>query len=149
MQVLPTTQLHLPELTHVAAMLKSRGRLEESFGGLAYLNVDDAYIHQLFPLLHVPGVQKPNYFGRGSIGAHISVTYPEEGIIIHQKDRGQEYDFNLTGVFTSELKNRRYYILHVESPALLALRERYGLSKNPQFAGYWVNLHITIGIFPL
>ena len=149
MRTLPVSQLNRPELEQVAATLKASGRLAESFGGLAYLDIDDAYIHQLFPLLKEPQAQKPDYFGAGSIGAHITVTYPEEGVFIRKEDLGREYAFKTTVVSTAELGLKKYYVLQVESPALLALRQHYGLPDKLQFANQWVDFHITIGVCPL
>jgi hypothetical protein len=149
MKILPVTQLERPELERVASTLKASGRLAESFGGLAYLDIDDAYIHQLFPLLKEPQAQKPDYFGDGSIGAHITVTYPEEGVLIRKEDLGQEYSFKVVGISTAELGLKKYYVLQVESPELLALRRRYGLPDKLQFAKQWVDFHITIGVCPL
>lgn len=149
MKFLHSTRLELPELERVASTLKSTGKLKESFGGLAYLDVDDAYIHKLFPLLHVDQAQKPDYFGQTSIGAHITVTYPQEGVIINKEDIGQEHTFKILGVFVAEVGLNKYYVLRVEAPSLIALRHRYGLPDKLQFADYLVDFHITIGVCPL
>ena len=149
MRTLPVKQLDRPELERVAATLKTKGRLAESFGGLAYLDIDDAYIHELFPLLQEPQAQKPDYFGEGSIGAHITVTYPEEGVIIRKEDLGKEYSFTVSGVTTAELGLKKYYVLQVQSPELQALRQRYGLPDKLQFAKKKVDFHITIALCPI
>jgi hypothetical protein len=151
MESLVTTRLMLPDVEALAKTLKLTGRLAESFGGLAYLDVDDAYIHELFPILssHAPNVQKPDYFGKGSIGAHITVTYPEEGVLIRKEDLGQEHKFKITGLYTSELITKKYYVLQVTAPSLLALRRSYGLPDKLQFLNRFVDFHITIGFCPL
>jgi hypothetical protein len=149
MKTLPIIPLERPELLRVAATLKPTGQLAESFGGLAYLNIDDAYIHELFPLLKASQAQEPDYFGKGSIGAHITAIYPEENVIINKEDIGQEHAFKIIGVSESEIGSKKYYVLQVESSSLLALRRRYHLPDKLQFSKQLVDFHITIGVCPL
>jgi hypothetical protein len=146
MQNLPFTQLPLPELTAAAAKLNAAGQLHLYYGGLTYLDVSDEYIHELFPLLGDSQISKPDYFGRRSIGAHITVIYPEEQTIPDKEELNQAHSFQITGIYTAVLGIKKYYMLGVAAPSLLALRKRYGLADKLCFRKHLVDLHITIGV---
>jgi len=49
-------KLNLPSILHTASSLKGKGKLARSKNNLVYLDIDDAYIHQLFPLLQDPTI---------------------------------------------------------------------------------------------
>jgi hypothetical protein len=71
------TKLNAPAIMNAASHLKKKGRLAISNNNLVYLNIEDAYIHNLFPLLQDHQIKMPDYFGEGSVGAHITAIYPE------------------------------------------------------------------------
>jgi len=146
MNTLPIKALDNPKLINRALELPSTGYLFTSSENLIYLDVDNEYIHQLFPLLKNKQVKKPNYFGGDLIGAHISTIYPEENIRIHKEDLGQKHEFKVKGIFTAKLHFKKYYVLIIESSTLLELRRKYGLSDMPFFNGYFVDFHITIAV---
>lgn len=161
-----TVKLNLPELINTASHLPLRGILAISANNLVYLDIDDAYIHQLFPLLQKQPVlqnqqiKKPDYFGETSAGAHITVIYPEEyqrknknqnkngkeNIKIHKKELNQTHHFVINEIVTAEIGLKTYYVLLIESPSLLQLRRKYNLPDQLCFKGYAIGLHITIGI---
>lgn len=91
-------------------------------------------------------IKKPDYFGEKSVGAHITVVYPEENKIINNRDLDQEHSFIIKDIVTAELGAKIYYILLVDSPSLLKLRRRYNLSDKLSFKGYSIGFHITIGV---
>ena len=138
-------KLHLPDLIENASKLAACGYLHISKNNLLYLDIDDQYIHQLFPFLQIPAVNKPNYFGISKAGAHVSVIYPEENITIDAHDLYAQHEFNIQGICSAELGLKKYYVLMVESPTLLQIRKKYGLSDLLPFKGYWIGFHITIG----
>jgi hypothetical protein len=74
--------INTPLLIVAASQLSPAGKLAVSHNNLTYLNIDDNYIHQLFPLLKNQEIKKPDYFGDDSVGAHITVIYPEENKVI-------------------------------------------------------------------
>lgn len=78
------TKLNTPVIIHAASHLKHSGQLIRSENRLTYLDIDDAYIHKLFPLLQDYQIKIPDYFGVKSAGAHISIIYPEENILIQR-----------------------------------------------------------------
>jgi hypothetical protein len=139
------TALNLPDLLDAATHLPASGRLTLSKTNLTYLKIDDDYIHQLFPLLQNPQIQKPNYFAPGSEGAHMSVIYPEENTLIRPTDLNQTHQFIIKDVLAAELNAKKYYILATESPSLLNLRRHYKLSDLLYFRGYSIGFHITVG----
>jgi len=139
-------KLIIPELLNAASYLPSKGKLAISDNNLVYLDIDDSYIHQLFPLLENQQLKKPDYFGEKSAGAHITVIYPEEGKIINSEDLNQEHSFIIKDIVTAGISVKIYYVLLVESPSLLKLRRQYGLSDMLCFKGYSIGFHITIGV---
>ncbi len=134
-----------PPLLKAAHQLTAKGRLAISQNKLVYLDIDDDYIHQLFPALKNQSIQKPNYFGEKSIGAHITVIYPEEQKIIKQIEFNQEHLFSIKELVTAEIGQKLYYVLLVESFSLLQLRKKYKLPNLLCFRGYSIGFHITIG----
>ncbi|WBV65335.1 hypothetical protein PGH44_12590 [Legionella pneumophila] len=78
--------LNNPALLNKAMQLKSIGKVALSQNQLTYLKIHDEWIHELFPLLQNEQIRKPDYFGNESIGAHISIIYPEENTTINPKE---------------------------------------------------------------
>lgn len=146
MKILPSKPLDNPKLINRASEIVSTGYLFTSDEKLVYLDVDDQYIHQLFPLLKNKQAKKPNYFGGELIGAHITAIYPQENVDLKKEDLGQKHEFIIKGVFSAKLESKKYYILTIESDSLLHLRRKYGLSDMPRFKDYWVDFHITIAV---
>lgn len=143
--------LNLPHLVETAQTLSPIGLLATSATHWTYLNIDDAYIHQLHPLLETcpEKIDKPEYFGEDLAGAHITVIYPEEQKFVANEDLGIIHQFTVKDAFYADLDLKRYYVLTVESPSLIALRNKYGLGELLSFKDYPVHLHITIGTAPI
>ena len=139
-------KLNIPKLMSAALGLQSVGKIAVSDNNLIYLDIDDEYIHRLFPLLQNKEIKKPDYFGDRSAGAHITVIYPEENKIINNEDLNQEHDFIIEDVVAAEIGLKTYYILLVESRSLLQLRTKYNLPELLQFKGYSIGFHITVGV---
>lgn len=137
-----------PLLVATALKFKQSGQLAVSPNRLTYLNINDHYIHQLFPLLpnEKNKIVKPDYFGENSIGAHISVIYPEENTMVSDEDIGIEHYFKIIGTFTADLNLKRYYVLKIESDSLHHLRKKYNLPEKLLFKEHLVDFHITIGV---
>ncbi len=121
------TKLHVPAIINAASHLKQKGQLAMSKNNLLYLDIDDTYIHKLFPLLHDYQVKMPDYFGEKSVGAHITAIYPEEGRDINKEDLSIEHNFSIKNLVFTEIGPKTYYILLVDSPSLLQLRRKYSL----------------------
>ena len=133
-------------LIRKSSRLEASGTLARSANNLIYLKIDDAYIHHLFPLLQEKQIKKPNYFGKGLAGAHISVIYPEEAVQFDKKDLGTHYNFKIKDLVIAEINVKKYYVLLVDCPELRQLRNKYGLPDQLNFKNYWIDLHITIGV---
>ncbi len=140
------TKLNNAPLIQAAQALEPSGVLARSTNNLIYLDIDDAYIHQLYPFLNEGTAKKPNYFGQDLIGAHVSVIYPEETFIFDEKDLGKKYHFKIKELVIAEINLKKYYALLVNCSMLLTLRDKYGLPDQLNFKGYWIDLHITIGV---
>ncbi len=132
----------------VVAKLPLSGHIARAKSGLIYLNVDDGYIHEVFPRLAHTGAQKPNYFDydTDAIGAHISIFYPEENISLQDLDYGRIHTFQIENLVTTEVLNNRYYVLLCHAPSLAILRQRYGLRKKLSFRNYVIDFHMTIAV---
>jgi len=141
-----TTNLTLPKLIEASKRLSTKGDTQVSENNLFYLNIDDAYIHQLFPLLEDKRIQKPAYFGAKSAGAHITIMYPEEYKKIQRQDLQQEHKFLIKKLVSAEIGAKTYYVLLIESPSLLSLRRKYNLPDLLNFKGYSIGFHITLGV---
>jgi hypothetical protein len=130
------TKVDNPTLIKTAANLSSTGHLAISTEKYVYLDIDNNYIHELFPLLQDNLIQKPDYFSKYTMGAHITVFYPEENIIINQEDLESKHSFSIKNLYTAILNSKKYYIITIECPTLLELREKYGLTEMLNFKGY-------------
>ncbi|HSW87395.1 MAG TPA: hypothetical protein VLG49_07865 [Rhabdochlamydiaceae bacterium] len=115
--------------------------------GFVYVDLDDAYIHQLVTFIQDEGFEEPSYFGNENlVGAHISVIYPNE----MNKDKIEEYGemihFEIKGCEVVHPPNWQgideVYIIVVESPELDRIRMKYGLPIKKY------DFHITIGVKP-
>lgn len=137
--------IYNPDILNAALNMLAQGALKYE-DNYAYLKVDDNYIHQLFPLLKDDSLIKPDYFSKKGVGAHITVFYPEENIILSNDELGQDYKFNITGLYKTQLGMKEYHILLVESPSLIELRKKYGLPESLTYKGYNICFHLTIAV---
>lgn len=114
----------------------------------SYLKISDDYIHELYNLLDPDikaKVQKPNYFSeQDPIGAHITISYPEENIVLDPKDIEQEHTFSIQSLNHAILGSKQYYILIISLESLTNLRKKYGLNEKPKYKGVLIGFHITI-----
>jgi len=138
-------RLDNPDLIEVAKNLKMQGVLlqDENY---SYLKIDDSFIHNLFSLIpDSKNLQKPDYFcEKDNSGAHITITYPEEGILIKDDDINVIHSFEITELIKTRVGLKEYYVLMVSSPSLSFLRKKYNLPPMLNFKGYNIGLHITI-----
>lgn len=128
----PKTETSWPEVVQYAREnLPQEGKLVVKSDGFGYLKVDDAYIHELFPLMGIAadGYKEPPYFrSEDSPGAHISLFYVDEEV--NPEEAGQTFPFELVDiVVVHPSKYNSYVIFEVKSPALEDLREKYGLER--------------------
>ena len=137
--------LTAPRLINAAAQLPLQGKLSISTNNLVYLDIENDYIHHLYPLLGLPQVVLPNYFNQDGIGAHISVIYPEELHSVSIQELGNTYQFSVKELVSAQFEHKTYYVLLVKSAALLQLRQCYHFTDYLNFKGYKIDLHITIG----
>ncbi|MCL9683986.1 hypothetical protein [Legionella maioricensis] len=142
----PIIKLKNEQLIRTASSINTSGTLTRTSNNLIYLDIDDAYIHRLFPLLQEKEVKKPNYFGKNLAGAHVSVIYPEETFLLDTTDLGKKYHFKIKELVMAKINLKNYYVLLIDCPLLIKLRNKYGLSDQLNFKNYWIDLHITIGV---
>lgn len=138
-------KLDIPEISKIALELPPIGYLETS-SNYAYLKISDAYIHQLFPFIQGKKTRKPNYFDKYSMGAHITVIYPQENRALHLEELNQEHHFKVIDAFSTVISQKRYYALKVEAPSLLEIRRKYLLPDKLNFKNHWIDFHITFAV---
>lgn len=135
-----------PDMLNKAMALEMKGRLAVAKNQLTYLKVDDAWIHELYPYLHNYKILKPNYFDtKESVGAHISIIYPEENTNVDSHDLDQEHCFKIKNIAKATIGLKNYFVLMIEAPSLITLRKKHGLPESLNFKGYSINFHITVG----
>ena len=146
-KILKFTRLDVPDIMEAAKHFENSGKLAATNDELAYLNINDDYVHRLYPLLHqhFPEAEKPDYFGEGLIGAHVTVIYPEEKTSLIKKEIGREHEFKIIDLFSAILNGKTYYALRVNAPTLIQLRREHHLPEKLCFKGHWVQMHVTIG----
>ncbi len=134
------------ELSKLIQGLPKMGKIKIIPGGFSYVDIDDNFIHQVYPLLDYPGAVKPDYFSEENnpIGAHISICYPEECIELDSSEENKLISFSIVGLFAADLADKRYIALKVEAADLLKIRRKYGLTNKLQLAGYLIDPHITV-----
>ena len=128
------------------ANLPKFGRLKQDETGLAYLDIDDAYISKTYDLIK-DRANIPAYFGEepSFIGAHISVFYPNENVILAPHDINVDHHFEIVGLFEAEISDMKIYALKVKASSLTDLRYHYNLPEKLSYKGCLVDFHITVG----
>lgn len=149
MKIPATTIINAPKIIESACTLKAEGKLGIINNHYMYLKVDDTFIHSLYPLIEVPNVLKPDYFGAGGVGAHVSVIYPEENKLVSLNGLPLQHEFTVKHFATAKIADKLYYAVLVESPTLLAIRKQYQLPDLLSFKGYDICFHVTIGYTPI
>lgn len=131
LEALPSAEVWGDVVQYARDNLPQEGKLVIKSDGFGYIKVDDAYIHELFPLLGVSedGFKEPPYFrSEDSPGAHISLFYVDEEV--NPEEAGQTFPFELVDiVVVNPSKYNSYIVFEVKSPALEDLREKYGLER--------------------
>lgn len=138
--------LSVEGIGEILATLPRYGKLKQNEAGLAYLDVDDRYITQVYPLLK-DKASMPDYFGEKTffIGAHISIFYPPEGIVLQSHDIENSHHFEINGICEAVFEEIKIYALKVTAPSLAELRRIYGLPSKLSYEGYSLDFHITVG----
>jgi hypothetical protein len=145
--MLLSTALDNQRLIEHARTINSAGILVQS-GSYVFLNIDNAYIHELFDLLDPAyDAQKPDYFSsEKSAGAHITVFYNEEDVQFDPKEVGKCHTFSVIDLHKVTLNNKEYFVLMISSPSLRELRIKHNLTDKPRYKGYSIDFHITIAV---
>jgi len=140
-------KIELPELMKKARDLDNKGVVIR-YNDYYFLKLDDDFIHKLYPeLAWFADVEKPDYFNQlNSTGAHITIAYPEEGVVISEEDLEQVHAFEIKELCSVKLGAKEAFVLFVESESLVSLRAKYDLSKILSYKNHKIDLHITIGM---
>ena len=128
-----------------ANKLPKEGVVKQLSNRFAFLDINNEYIHTLWPLLSSSGFKKPDYFKKGSVGAHITLVYPDENKTLKPEYLNQKHFFSIDQLAIAELGEKSYLVLLIKSDSLITLRKNHGLPPLLNFNGYEIGLHITIG----
>lgn len=141
------TELPEQSVIEKATSFNAEGIMQQR-GDYCYLNIDDCYIHQIYPLLaHYEHVEKPDYFTEPDpIGAHISVIYPEEMVRVLPSQMNEKHRFSVSNLIKAQYGTKDYFLLSVVSPSLSAFRQLHYLSPRPIWKKQNIMFHITVGI---
>lgn len=136
------------EILATAAKVHAVGQLKLKENGYVYVDVDNAYIDEIWPQLPLQGEFNPVSTKPKKMGAHISVIYENEMIkneIWNLAEAGEWFTFEikeLRYVDRNTAKGpRRCWLLVAEAPALERLRMHYGLK--PKLKEH--DFHISLG----
>jgi hypothetical protein len=140
------TELSDQSVIEIAASFNAEGIMQQR-GDYCYLNIDDCYIHQLYPLLaHYERVEKPDYFNEPNpIGAHISVIYPEEMVRVLPSQMDEKHRFSVSGLIKAQYGTKDYFLLSVVAPSLSVFRQLQYLSPRPIWKRQDIMFHIYCG----
>lgn len=141
-----------PEIENlIKSNLTLQGILKKTPQGMIYLDIDDNYIHQLYPLISENEIKKPPYFTLFDPphGAHCPVILSKESQKMdHFPFLGKRINFKIKGLFSvnpnSWKEVDKVFFLSIESKELEELRETYRLPAKI----YGHDFHIVIGIIP-
>jgi hypothetical protein len=126
-----------------------KGKLKQTKDGFTYADISNNVIHGLFTLINNDNKEKPPYFGRDGIGAHISIISDEEITEdIKIEELGEEISFTLGSVYSTKPEGwdemKRVWFVSVDSPEIKKLRKKYKLPETYKDKGH--DFHITIAV---
>jgi hypothetical protein len=135
-------------LSFAEKCLSHEGPLNRTEEGFVYVKVSDDYIFETLKLLGDNAIKAPPYFGKGKVGAHISVIYADEmknriPILPHL---GKAIAFKIVNFAKVDMRNKNenkcIYLFTVESPELERIRAINDLPSNRDGNEF----HITVGV---
>jgi len=119
-----------------------------------YLKIDDRFVLEFFSHMKekLKEIELPTYFSNPTIGAHISIIYPEEiktedmQDMLKNESQASLHTFDVSQFIKISVFNKTYYVLSVLSPSLETVRKKYELPTLLNFKGLLVPFHITLAI---
>ena len=139
----------MTEILHSTILaLPTDGKIKRTTSGYVYADINNDYVHKIFPLLKAKEIYKPDYFSRRKnfIGAHISLIYAEENVSVDEKLPAAINEFSIRELITMRIGKILYYALTVNSLEITRIRRAFGLTEKLNFRGHWVEPHITVAL---
>ena len=134
-------KIHNPDLfKYVQEYMPKTGTLRVTKKGFVYVDISDNYVSEILKQLKDSRYTMQRNFS--NIGTHISVMHEEESKGKRIREFGKRFSFIPLGFYTVVMDDQEYFMLAVDSPELIKLRKKYGLS--PKLNGY--TFHITLGV---
>ena len=126
------------------------GVLKQTDDGFCYVDINNNVIHGMFKLVDEDGIEKPPYFDKDGIGAHISFIASEESEGINLKEVGKNVKFKFKNIKSEKPDGweemERVWFITVEAPELKNIRKKYKLPATYKNKGH--DFHITIAVKP-
>lgn len=132
--------------------VKLKGTLKQQKNGWCYINVSNDVIHGLFSLIDEEGIEKPPYFDKDGVGAHVSAISDEEleGKDIKIEEIGEEINFELGEMFSTKPEGwkemEKVYFVEVNCPRMKEIRKKYKLPAT--YKGLNHPWHCTVACKP-
>lgn len=134
-------KVHNPNLfKYVQQYLPKTGTLRATRQGFVYIDLNDNRVMEVLKQLKDSRyVMNRNV---SSVGPHISVMCEDESKGKKIIEFGKKFHFTPLGFYTMLMDDREYFMLAVDAPELVKLRQKYGLT--PKLNGH--TFHITLGV---
>ena len=138
------TEAAKDELNDVFEKLSKSGVMKKTGTGFTFIDVDDKYVTEGVKILRKYGFGAPPYFGRGLVGAHITVMDEEEAKDVDDRTiLGKEVNFAVEGFNIVKPRGvwaeSELFLVIVKADILDDIREEAGVEKKKH------PFHITIG----
>lgn len=139
--------IEIPQFKQKIAVLPKFG-LIKTIDYFSYLDIDDRFVHYAYTLFVDLEIHKPDYFTqtKNNIGAHITLFYPEEKILLNKDLINKKLNFDVEGLYIATLLDKTYYLIKTVVHGLPFIRSSYGLSTQLQFKNHLVEPHITVAV---
>ena len=127
------------------------GKLKQTDDGFVYVKIDDNFIDGVYPLLPDDSIEKPPYFDKDGIGAHISAITTdeiEEKKIKKIKELDEDIPFSFKDVYCTNPEGwdemEKVWFVSVDIPELVKIRKKYKLPDTYENKGH--DFHITVAV---
>jgi len=128
-----------------------KGKLKQDSEGFVFIDVDNNFIDGMYPLIDEEEIEKPPYFGKDGIGAHVSVISPDEideDNKLDIKEIGDTINFKIKEVYSTNPDGwdemSKVWFVSIDAPELGKLRKKYDLPETYKNKNH--DFHITIAI---
>jgi len=128
-----------------------KGELKQDDEGFVYIDINNDFIDGMYPLIDEDGAEKPPYFDKDGVGAHVSVISPDEldeDNELKIEELGDDINFKIKEVYSTNPAGwdemSKVWFVSIDAPDLKKIRKKYDLPETYKDKGH--DFHITIGV---